>query len=345
LITKTKLKSLSFGIFLGVAVTFTLLLILDPLDAFGQGPPPSGGPPKVDIFARQMGDSILVTWENPDDTANDVVFRYVISRDVNRSEIFTQIFASERDIEEQIIDERNGQEMFFLLDENVIGGNEYTYQVSASAVQGNPNPTLSDDTRPIFVRPQIEFLHSQSDGHLIVGRTLTPITLILSFIDWLNPFQLVNAEDDTVKIFTTLVNPQQESFRLALEPISNPNGTQICDQLLEFEYSKDFEDGQDFQIVATILETQTFRDDHPNGTITEQDVQFVRHQKVFSDISTSTKLKQKWLQIPPEDQKIKDFSRLEVQFDITGLTASPLDFRSLTMHQTVFFVPVGNNVC
>lgn len=314
--------------------------------AYSQGgPPPSGGPPKVDIFARQMADAILVTWENPDDTADDVVFRYVISRDVNRSEVFTQIFASERNIEEKIIDERNGQEMFFLLDENVTGGNEYTYQVTASAVQGNPNPTLSDDTKPIFVRPQIEFLHAQSDGHLIVGRTLTPITLILSFIDMLNPFQLVNAEDGADDIFTTSINPQQESFRLALEPVPRPNGTAICDELLEFVYTKDFEGGQDFQIVATIFESQTFKDDLPDGTIVEQEVKLLRHQKVFSDISTSTKLKQKWYVIPPEEKAIKDYSRLEVQFDITGLTASPLDFRSLTIHQTVFFVPAGNNVC
>ena len=61
--------------------------------ALAQGPPQSGGPPKVDIFAKELtNNAILVTWENPSDTEDNILFLYQISRDVNKTDIFTPIF-------------------------------------------------------------------------------------------------------------------------------------------------------------------------------------------------------------------------------------------------------------
>ncbi len=310
--------------------------------ALAQGPPPSGGPPKVDIFAREVtNNAILITWENPDDTASDVVFRYVVSKDVNKTENFVSIFQSERDIEESIIDERNGQEMFFFLDEDIVPNTFYTYSVSASSVQGNPNPTLSDDTRPIFIYPPSEFSEVQSKGHLIVGRTLTPITPIISWFDWFNPFQLVQAEQFTNAIFTTTLNPQAESYRLAVEPIPKPDVHGECTQSLEFEYTKNDVKGQDFEVVVSIFETEIQTDDD-TGVEVSQEVKLLRHQKVFQNFTDSTKLRQKWQVIDQDKQLIHDFSQLEIQFDITGKAGDP---RSISMWEVLFLVPVGNKSC
>jgi len=328
-----------------VAALFWILLISIPMlvDVFGQGPPPGKGPPKVDIFAERIGNAILVTWENPDDTTDDIKFKYTVSRDVNRAESFTTIFNSVRDIEEKIIDEKNGQEMFFFLDEDIIPGNDYTYQISSGNPKGNPNPKKSDDTRPIFIDPQVQFVRSESNGHLIVGRTLAPITPVISWFD-LFPIQEASAEDNVNAIFTTSLNPQSESFRLALEPVQKPNSTGNCDQVLEFEYKKNVKNGQDFEIVASIFQTEIHTDDD-TGSEVSVEVKVLKHQKTFDDFSETTKLKQKWLVIAPEDQKIINFTQLEVQYDITGDLADPFEHRSLTFFETLFIVPLGNNAC
>jgi len=325
-----------------VAALFWILLISIPMlvDVFGQGPP---GPPKVDIFAQRVGNSILVTWENPSDTQDRIVFRYTVSREVNKDDTFLPIFDSLRNIEEKIIDEKNGQEMFFFLDTDITPGNFYAYQISAGRTQGNPNPRLSDDTRPIFIDPQVQFVRSESNGHLIVGRTLTPITPVISWFD-LFPIQEASAEDDVNSIFTTSLNPQSESFRLALEPLQKPNEQGNCDQVLEFEYKRNVKDGQDFEIVASIFQTEIHTDDD-TGSEVSVEVKVLKHQKTFDDFSETTKLKQKWLVIAPENQKIIDFTQLEVQFDITGDLADPFEHRSLTFFETLFLVPLGNNAC
>lgn len=320
-------------------VPILALLLIGTTFAFSQ----AGGPPKVDIFAERMGNAILVTWENPDDTANDIVFRYTVSRDVNRTETFTPIFDSLRNIEEKVIDENNGQEMFFYLDEDIIPGNDYTYKISVGRVTGNPNPTLSDDTRPLFIDPQVKLIQSQANGHLITGRTLTPITPI-SWFDW-NPFQLVNAEDNVISIFVTGTNPQAESYRLALEPSPKPNATGNCDQVLEFEYSRNQDKGQDFEVVASIFQTEIHTDDD-TGVEISQEVKVVKHQEIFHDFSDTAHLKQKWLVVTPESQKIINFTSLEVQFDITGeFELNPFEHRNLSFYEVLFLVPLGNNAC
>lgn len=328
-----------------VAALFWILLISIPMlvDVFGQGPPPGQGPPKVDIFAQRVGNSILVTWENPSDTADDIVFRYTVSREVNKDDTFLPIFDSLRDIEDKIIDEKNGQEMFFFLDTDITPGNFYAYQISAGRTQGNPNPRLSDDTRPIFFDPQVQFVRSESNGHLIVGRTLAPITPVISWFD-LFPIQEASAEDNVNSIFTTSLNPQAESFRLALEPVQQPNANGNCDQILEFGYSRNIKEGQDFQIVASIFETEIQTDDD-TGTEVSVEVKILRYQKTFDDFSDTTKLKQKWLTIPPEEQTIVDYTAIEVQYDITGDLADPFEHRNLTFFETLFIVPLGNNAC
>jgi len=318
------------------------LLLIGTTYAFSQGGPP-GGPPKVDIFAERMGNAILVTWENPDDTANDIKFRYTVSRDVNRDENFVEIFNSQRNIEEKIIDENNGQEMFFYLDEDIIPGNDYTYQIGAGRPTGNPNPQLSDDTRPLFIDPQVEILTSQSNGHLITGRTLTPITPI-SWFDWFEP-QLASAEDNINSIFVTSTNPQAESYRLALEPTPKPNSTNNCDQVLEFEYSTNADKGQDFEVVASIFQTEIHTDDD-TGVEISQVVKVLKHQETFIRFSDTSHLKQKWLVVTPNAQKITNFTGLEVQFDITGeFELNPLEHRNLSFWEVLFIVPVGGHGC
>ncbi len=305
------------------------------------GPPPSSGPPKVDIFAREVtNNAILVTWENPDDVADDIVYRYSVSRDVNSTENFVEVFSSLRDIEEKIIDESNGQEMFFFLDSDIKPSHTYEYRISASAIQGNPNPVLSDDTRPIFIDDFVEFTKVESNGHLIVGRTLTPIQPILWWNDWFSP-QLVSAEQLTNPIFTTSLNPKTESYRLALEPVPQPEGSTDCNETLEFEYTKNDVKGQDFDMVVSLFETEIQTDDD-TGVEVAQEVKLLRHQKTFQNFTDSEKLRQKWHVVHPEDQKIYNYSQLEIQFDITGKNGDP---RQISMWQVLFTVPVGNKAC
>jgi len=323
-------------------VTLALISIGTELVYSQGGPPPNSGPPKVDVFARQVGHTaILVTWENPDDTADNIVFQYTVSRDVNRSEVFNTIFSSLRNIEEKITD-TNGREMFFYLDEDIKPGNDYTYQISVGNVKGNPNPKLSDDTRPITINPKVFPSNTLSQGHLIVGKTLTPIIQIAW---WESFIQLVNAETFVKDIFTTTQNPQQESYRLALEPIPNPNGTNNCDQSLRFQYSKDVDEGQNFDVITTIIEKQIIRDDYPNGTVIDVEVDTIRHQKTMKidTFALSNTVKQKWLVINPNDQTILNFSNLEVQFDITGENVNQPDYRSLTFWNVYLLVPINQN--
>jgi len=340
-------KAIAYGKYMKISFIASLVLftlagywILE--DVFAQGPPPSSGPPKVDIFAvKQSSNSILVTWENPDDTADGIVFRYTVSRDVNRTENFVEVFSSLRDIEQKIIDEDNGQEMFFYLDTDIKPAHTYEYRISAGNIQGNPNPTLSDDTKQIYIQPFSESTNVRSHGHLIQGVTLTPIQPIVSWYDWLNPFQYVSAEFFTNSIFDTPLNPQTESYRLALEPIIKPQMVGDCSQVLEFEYTKDDVKGQDFQIVTSLFEIETQTDDDTGVEVSEE-VPLLRHQKTFYNFSDSIKLRQKWMVISPEDQQIYDFSKLEVQFDITANSGDP---RSLSIWDVNFLIPSGLKAC
>ncbi len=326
---------------LALLIPVIAVLLVGTTIAFSQGPPP-GGPPKVDIFAKEItNNAILVTWENPSDTQDEIVFQYTVSREVNKTDTFIPIFNSLRNIEEKVIDEENGQEMFFFLDEDVVPNTFYAYSISAGLTSGNPNPVLSDDTKPIFIYPPSEFTQVQSKGHLIVGRTLTPITPIIFWFDWFNPFQLVHAEQLTNPIFTTSLNPQTESFRLALEPVPKPDITGECTQSLEFEYTKNDVKGQDFEMVVSIFETEIQTDDD-TGVEVSQEVKLLRHQKVFENFTDSTKLRQKWQVIDQDKQLIHDFSQLEVQFDIKG---NPGDPRSVSMWEVLFLVPAGNKAC
>lgn len=322
-------------------ILFTLAGLFMLEDALAQG---QGGPPKVDIFAKQSGNSILVTWENPDDTADDIKFKYTVSRDVNRTENFVPIFNSQRDIEQKIIDEENGQEMFFYLDNDIKGGSDYTYQIGTGRPQGNPNPNHSDDTRPIFIQTKSIRISATSEGHLIVsGDPLPPITPVVSWIDWF-PFQLAQADSFTNPIFTTSVNPQIESFRLALEPLPNPNDNDICDEILEVIYTKNQEKGQDFNILTTIFEITTVTDDD-TGVEVSTEVEVLQYQKLWTNFTDSIKFKQKWLVVHPENQTIGNYTNLEIQFDITGKPINPLEHRSISFWKTYYTIPLGNNAC
>lgn len=316
-----------------VAATFWILLVTIPFlfEVYGQGPPPSQGPPKVDVFARQTApNAILVTWENPSDTADNIVFRYTVSKEVNRSDTFVPIFDSLRDLDEKVIDESNGQEMFFFLDEDIVENTFYAYRISAGRTQGNPNPNLSDDTRPIFIEPNIQFRNTESNAHLITGRTLTPLpALFIAFFNFNWLIQDASAAHSTNPIFTTTLNPQNESFLLALEPVtSNPNVTNsfTCSQVLQFSYQNSAEGGQNFNLTATITENQ-----------------IPKHQEIFHGLTTSTKrLFQDQLAITPLNQVIQNFSALEVQFDITGTSGDP---RQLSVWDVVFKIPHVEAAC
>lgn len=335
-----------------VAALFWILLISIPMlvDVFGQGPPcadppcvPPGRQPKVDIEAERHGNVILVTWNNPLSTPNGIPFRYTILKEVNLDSNEFQIFDTLRNIQEKTVN-RDGEETYFHLDEDITGGNNYTYRIQAGAGQGQGNGRFSDVSQTIFIDPQVQFVRSESNGHLIVGRTLTPIIQVISWFD-LFPIQEASAEDNVNSIFTTSLNPQTESFRLALEPVPRPDSQGNCDQVLEFGYSRNIKQGQDFEIVASIFETEIQTDDD-TGTEVSVKVKILRHQKTFQDFSDTTKLKQKWLTIPPEEQKIVNFTSIEVQYDITGeFEGDPFEHRSLAFHETLFLVPLGNNAC
>jgi hypothetical protein len=323
-------------------IPLVALLLVGSAVAFANNHQGGGGsgPPKVDIFARQVADNaILVTWENPSDTADNIVYRYTVSRDVNRTETFTPIFDLLRNLEEKIID-NNVQEMFFYLDEDIKPNTIYEYRIGTAQVQGNPNPTLSDDTKQIFIHPREHTNEITSHGKLIVGRTVTPITEIISWFNWFD-MQEVSAETFVNDIFTTTLNPQNEPYRMALEPIPSPqNQTYTCDEVLNFEYSKNLKNGQDFKLVASIFEKQIVRDDNPPSY---SENYILRHQKTFMDFTDSLKVKNKWMAIHPQNQSIINYSALEIQFDVTGdATPDPNEYRTMTVWDVFFIVPEGN---
>ena len=59
--------------------------------------------------------------------------------------------------------------------------------------------------------------------------------------------------------------------------------------------------------------------------------------------AVSNTVKQKWLVINPEDQTIRNFTNLEVQFDITGENVTQSDYRSLTFWNVYLLVPSSKN--
>jgi len=297
-------------------------------------------PPKVDIFARQIGDkSILVTWENPDDVATNIVYRYTVGKEVNKTGTFTPIFDSLRNIEQKILD-INGREMFFYLDNDIKAGSYYAYSVSAGNIKGNPNPTKSDDTRPIYINPRISKPYIEGKGFLITGKPIVPINPIMSFFSWLNPFDNVQAIPYSNSIFTTPLNPTAKSYRLKIEPIPSFDLNTNCEQVLEFGYSRSADDGQDFDVMVSIIEIYYLYDDEdtPQYRIEER----VLNQKLFSSFSDNNNIRHKTFSIPKNEQKIGNFSNIEVQYDITGkFVLNPLDYRSFTLWDNTLMVPNG----
>ncbi len=304
-----------------------------------------GSPPKVDIFAEQVdSSSILVTWENPNDSQDCIIFIYTVYREVNKTDVFVPIFSSLREVEEKTINEETGQQIFYLLDEDIQPNTFYAYRISAGNSQGNPNPQLSDDTRPIFIDDFKDYSILQSNGHLILGRNITPVPPIIPIVSWFNwfsPPQIASAETLTNPIFTTSLNPQTESYILGLEPIPKPEVVSDCTESLEIEYTKNQEDGQDFNVVVSIFETEIQTDDE-TGVEIPQEIKLLRHQKTFENFTDSTKIRHKWQVIEPEFQKIHNYSELEVQLDITGKSGDP---RSMSVWEVLFLVPNGVKAC
>lgn len=312
-----------------LAAIFWVLIVTIPflIDVYGQGPPPSGGPPQVDIFAETSGsNAILVTWENPDDVAEDIVFRYTVSRSLNDDGNFVELFSSLRDLEERVV-LPNGNEVFFFLDENVSPGNCYVYQVSAGAIQGNPNPVLSDDTRCIKVRQQ-SAITLVSGGNLIVSTTApTPQPpLFLGFIKFFLPDIFAQAQNP---ILTTSLNPQAEPWLLALTPIPSPTySSDSCFQILEILHQSNQDMGQRIGITITIIE----------GGVPKQ-------QGTIGTSDSTKRLFARDLFIPFPDQTINNFTDLQIQLDFNAESASAPDHRSMSIWEVNFYVPEDNGAC
>lgn len=302
--------------------------------------PPIVLEPAVNVKAELRARSILVSWDLPLQGNPE---KYIIQRSDNLLP-FIDKFETDRKDDNKVINRETKRQTFWKLDDTVIGGNNYTYRI-VSTQQNQQVFALPTET--IFVRDQVEQTSAVAKGHLIDTGPIPPITPIISWFNWYDPFQLVSAEVFSSSIFGTLVNPQTESFRIALEPVPQPNATDNCNQVLDFEYTRNIEAGQDFQIVATIFEMEIQRDDSgPNGSIVETINPILHHQKIYTDFSDSTKLKQKWLVVPPEEQTITRYQNLELQFDITGVfDIDPNNHRSLEVWDINFVVPLGNNAC
>ena len=212
--------------------------------------------------------------------------------------------------------------------------------MGTAQVQGNPTPNLSDDTKQIFIHPRERVSQIESHGHLIVGRNINPITEIVSWFNW---FDIQQASADTFvnDIFTTTLNPFNESYRMMLEPMPPAeNKTMNCDEVLEFEYSKNDLKGQDMKVVVSIFEKQIVRDDTP---VSYSENYILRHQETFDDFTDSIKVKNKWMAIHQENQAILNYSALEVQLDITAdTTPHPNEYRSISVWDILFIVPEGN---
>ena len=309
------------------------------------------GPTEVFVFAERKGNAILVTWKTPIDTVEEIKYMYEVLKSTNGSPFETIVF-SERDIDEKVKTETK-EESFFHLDTKVKGGNSYSYQVATK----NPNDgtqiisepsnviTLSDNTRQSI---------TIAKAHLIEGRNLTAIPVPekdskitkTSWTSFFNIFKLANAETFVDDIFTTSQNPQEELYRLALEPIPSPNGTNNCDQKLHFRYEKDADNGQQFNVITSIFEIETVRDDiGPNGTEVETEVETLRHQKniTIHEFAPGNTVKQKWFVINPANQTIINFTNLEIQFDITAENKTQEFHREVTFWDVFLQVPTNHN--
>lgn len=296
------------------------------------------GIPKVDIVATEHNNAILIKWKNPLDVTDNVMYNYQVLRKINDGR-FQTIFDSSRNLNEKIID-KDRKESFFYLDTDIKKGITYTYQI-ATTDSKKLDIIRSNISNSILLNPREQQTQIESHGHLITGRDITPITPTrVIWFDWFD-MQEANADTFVNDIFTTTLNPFDESYRMALEPMPKAeNASKNCDQALEFEYSKNNVRGQDMKIVVSIFETEFARDDNPPST-TETLV--LKHQKTFNDFSDSIKVKNKWFAIHPENQVIFNFTKLEVQFDITAdATPDPNEYRSITIWDVLFIVPEGN---
>jgi len=285
------------------------------------------------ISAERSGNAIIVRWEVPLQGNPE---KYIIQRSDN-FEPFVDRFETDRQDDNKIINKITKRQLYWKLDDTVSIGN-YSYRIVST--QQNQQ-VFAQPTETIEIKQFFERTVSKSHGHLVDTGPIPPITQIMWY-DFLNPFQYVNAEEIlTDSIFVTSLNPQVESFRIALEPVPNPQFDDNCNQSLEFEYTKNADKGQDFTMTATIIEIIETLDDDTGFEVAGTE-EIIRHQKVFKNFTDTTKIRQKWLSIQPEEQKIFDFNNVQVQFDITGLNGDP---RTMTMWDVIFYIPTGLKAC
>lgn len=299
--------------------------------------------PTVSVFAKLVTNKAIgVYWENPNTTPEKVLYSYTVLKNVNESGRFLAIHTIDRPLDEKIINEKR-LESYYFLDTNVSPNNKYSYFIETrNTLTGEI--TRSKPTEIIGIEPHVEPIQINTKARLV--QKIVEPTPIVKIFNWFNEWfkvPTVSATNPTSPIFTTAPNPQNESYRLRLEPMPAPIDNISCNQVLDIIYSKDQEKGQTFDVDVSIIEKTTIKDDNVLGEIIITPVEYIQYQQTLTDLVDTNDLKQKWLVIQPQHQKIIDFNEIEIQFDITGEpTANPLDYRSFSVWEVTFTIPAGS---
>lgn len=289
--------------------------------------------PTPTLSSNFIGRAIQVTWFLPSQSvSNNDIYKWTLKKQTNAGS-FADIMIGTRDPNNKPLE--NGFEVRSIIDQSVLAGSTYTYQLLYESFNGR-NSTLTDLTTPIQIPNEFGFTFKAQGKLLQTTRVLTPRTGGIIQTSYFPDFkqQEVYAETAGLQpIITSPLNPKDLPYLVSLTPIPSPLSGTDCKQALEIIYSRDGSDGgQNLVVTATILENQnTVRNQH------------LYDQNEISDVSHIFNY---WWVIPLPEQAIQDFTNLEVQLDIdSSNTLNPSEYRTLSIYQVNFYVPESNQVC
>ena len=278
--------------------------------------------------AEKIGRSALITWEVPQVSSN--IEKYVVQRSLNGGS-FSDLFELTNQTN-KIINTETGRQFYSGIDSTVAKGSSYTYKIFE--VKNSKRTIEPSQTQQVTIPANLGYFTNKAVGSVMIPATpLVPFPKppnpIIYFLD--ESFFGQQAFADTIPpLIISTVNPKNEPYQFALEPLPSPSGSSNCNQLLEIRYMRDQSSGQDLSIYASLFENN-----------------IVKNQELLTNISDSnSRIFQTWMVILPAQQVITDYTNLKVQLDIDSSTdPNPSNWRKLSIYEVNFYLPEGNLGC
>ena len=264
--------------------------------------------------------SILIKWViSITEKENYVPYRWILekSNDLKTWEIIAD---DNRSTDEKKILE-TGEEIHYYIDEKLQGGLVYYYRLTYAEPDGK-NQQVSSVTEPIEIPIKIR------QGYLLksIG-TLIETKAIISP----QPVLLQEAKAQVGEpIIITSLNPQGESYLIALSPIPSPTySNDGCHQVIEIIHNQDQDLGQIIRVTSTVIEDQT-----------------PQHQEIIKLVDNNKREFARFMFIDFSDQVIQNYTNLKVQLDFQAdFELNPLNWRSINVYEINFYVPEDNGAC